>query len=90
LTELKALLEDDVKNLEKREKEGHGIGGGRKSRTSTAAAAAVVKDEEDGYSGATGSAYKGRGPTSPLSSVANVDLTGINLFLRVVYAELYK
>lgn len=29
LTELKALLEDDVKNLEKREKEGHGIGGSR-------------------------------------------------------------
>lgn len=69
-----------MKNLEKREKEGHGIGGGRKSRTSAAAAAAVVKNEEDaGVLRGTDSARKLRGPTSPSPSV---DLTGNNLFPR--------
>ena len=62
LTELKALLEDDVKNLDKREKLGYGIGGstgetraasssssnrrGRRNGTTTSSAAEVIEIED--------------------------------------------
>lgn len=49
LSELKALLEDDVKNLDKREKEGHGIGGTRSGKNKRGSGpAAVVELDCDG------------------------------------------